>query len=276
MQINLNIYGFGSSVIQMLLKTSIKKNLYYEIKDRADEEVFDGISVRKRTRKVKVYGSTSSHTKRNQLIELLHQRVQHHRDKFNTKEIYDELCTMVVKPNGKTEHSEDAHDDLVFSYLWALYVFYYGQDLATRFHLMKTEIYTDDHYDETSYSLEEEYMEGENIDPSVFRSEDPITQLAEEQLKVLNSTKSMTFEDLYKQQVLEDQKSLNKLQMTPYGREAISKAYHVPVDYLEKQSKIGYVNIMDDINKNFYDGESTDPNKDPRLVGNLSDMFNRL
>ena len=276
MQINLNIYGFGSSVIQMLLKTSVKKNLYYEIKDRADEEVFDGISVRKRTRKVKVYGSTSSHTKRNQLIELLHQRVQHHRDKFNTKEIYDELCTMVVKPNGKTEHSEDAHDDLVFSYLWALYVFYYGQDLATRFHLMKTEIYTDDHYDETSYSLEEEYMEGENIDPSVFRSEDPATQLAEEQLKILNSTKSMTFEDLYKQQVLEDQNTLNKLQMTPYGREAISKAYHVPVDYLEKQSKMGYVNIMDDINKNFYDDESTDSNKDPRLVGNLSDMFNRL
>lgn len=276
MQINLNIYGFGSSVIQMLLKTSIKKNLYYEIKDRADEEVFDGTSVRKRTRKVKVYGSTSSHTKRNQLIELLHQRVQHHRDKFNTKEIYDELCTMVVKPNGKTEHADDAHDDLVFSYLWALYVFYYGQDLATRFHLMKTEIYTDDHYDETSYSLEEEYMEGENIDPSIFRSEDPATQLAEEQLKILNSAKSITFEDLYKQQVLEDQNALNKLQMTPYGREAISKAYHVPVDYLEKQSKMGYVNIMDDINKNFYEDENTDPNKDPRLVGNLSDMFNRL
>ncbi len=276
MQINLNIHGFGSSVIQMLLKTSIKTNLYYEIKDRTDEEVFDGISVRKRTRKVKVYGSTSSHTKRNQLIELLHQRVQHHRDKFNTKEIYDELCTMVVKPNGKTEHSEDAHDDLVFSYLWALYIFYYGQDLATRFHLMKTEIYTDDHYDETSYSLEEEYMEGENIDPSVFRSEDPATQLAEEQLKVLNSAKSMTFEDLYKQQVLEDQKVLSKLQMTPYGREAISKAYYVPVDYLEKQSRMGYVNIMDDINKNFYGNEDTDTNKDPRLVGNLSDMFNRL
>jgi hypothetical protein len=141
---------------------------------------------------------------------------------------------------------------------------------------MKTEIYTDDHYDETSYSLEEEYMEGENIDPSVFRSEDPATQLAEEQLKVLNSAKSMTFEDLYKQQVLEDQKVLSKLQMTPYGREAISKAYYVPVDYLEKQSRMGYVNIMDDINKNFYGNEDTDTNKDPRLVGNLSDMFNRL
>ena len=139
--------GFGSSVLQMLLKTSIKKNLYYEIKDRMTEEVFDGTAVRRKTRKVKVYGGTSTKQTRNLLIELLHQRVQHHRDKFNSKEIYDELCTMVVKPNGKTEHADDAHDDLVFSYLWALYVFYHGEELATRFHLMKTEIYTDDHYE---------------------------------------------------------------------------------------------------------------------------------
>ena len=276
MRINLNIYGFGSSVLQMLLKTSIKKNLYYEIKDRADEEVFDGTSVRKRTRRVKVYGSTSSKTKRNQLIELLHQRVQHHRDKFNTKELYDELCTMVVKPNGKTEHADDAHDDLILSYLWALYVFYHGEDLATRFHLMKTEIFTDDHYDETSYSLEEEYMEGENIDPSIFKSEDPSTQMAEEQLKILNARKNITFEDLYKQQVIDEKKALDRIQMTPYGREAISKAYHVPIDHLEKQSKLGYIDIMDDINKTFYGEDNKDPNKDPRLVGNLSDLFNRL
>ena len=32
-----NDSGFGSSVIQMLLRTSVKKNLYYEIKDRVDE-----------------------------------------------------------------------------------------------------------------------------------------------------------------------------------------------------------------------------------------------
>ena len=269
--------GFGSSVLQMLLKTSIKKNLYYEIKDRMDEEVFDGSAVRRRTRRVKVYGGTSSKSTRNKLIELLHQRVQHHRDKFNSKEIYDELSTMVVKPNGKTEHAEDAHDDLVFSYLWALYIFYYGEDLATRYHLMKTEIYTDDHYDETSYSLEEEYMEGDNIDPSVFRTEDPSTQLADEQLKILNSVKSITFEDLYKKQLLEDQKSLDKIKRTPYGREAISNAYHIPLDHIEKEMKMGYVDILDDINKEFYGNDiEKDPDKDLTLTGNLSDLFNRL
>ena len=275
LRINLNKYGFGSSVIQMLLKTSIKKNLYYEIKDRADEEVFDGTSVRRRTRRVKVYGATSSHTKRNQLIELLHQRVQHHRDKFNTKEIYDELCTMVVKPNGKTEHADDAHDDLVFSYLWALYVFYHGEELATRYHLMKTEIYTDDHYDETSYSLEEEYMEGKDIDPSVFRTDDVTSEIIDSQIEIFNKTKTITFEDLYKRQLNDDAKALNNIKKTPYGREAISKAYHIPLDHLEKENKLGYVNILDDINKDFY-GEDINNSKDPKLVGNLSDLYNRL
>ena len=102
----------------MLIKTSIKKNLYYEIKDRIDEEQFDGVTVKRRPKKCKVYGSTSGKNKRNQLIELLHQRVQHHRDKFNSKDIYDELCTMVVKPNGKVEHADLLSLGLVCFLLW--------------------------------------------------------------------------------------------------------------------------------------------------------------
>lgn len=262
----------------MLLRTSIKKNLYYEIKDRIDEEQFDGITVRRRPRKCKVYGSTSSHKKRNELIELLHQRVQHHRDKFLSKEIYDELCTMVVKPNGKVEHADDAHDDLVFSYLWALYVFYHGEDLATRFHLMKTEIYTDDHYDETSYILEEEYMENDYLDPSIFKdSTDKTTQMVDDQLEFLKQNKRITMEDFYKIQEAEEEKALEKIRSTRPGREAIADAYHVPVDYLEKQEQLGYKDITDDINKIWY-GETKTPGEsdDPRYKGNLSDIFSRL
>ena len=268
--------GFGSSVLQMLLRTSIKKNLYYEIKDKIDEETFDGVSVKRRPRRCKVYGCTSSHTKRNMLIELLHQRVQHHRDKFATKELYDELCTMVVKPNGKTEHADDAHDDLIFSYLWALYVFYYGEDLATRFHIMKTEIYTDDHYDETSYSLEEEYNEGDNIDPNIFRdSDDKISQIVEQQMEIFKKNQSITLEDYYKKQLDEDHKALQKIQQTSYGREAIADAYHMPVDYLEKQANVGFVDISEDINNILY-GDENQNKSNTNLAGNLADIFNRL
>ena len=273
----LNTNGFGSSVLQMLLKTSIKKNLYYEIKDRMDEEQFDGIgAVRRKTRKCKVYGATSSKNKRNELIELLHQRVQHHRDKFAAKDIYDELCTMVVKPNGKVEHADDAHDDLVFSYLWALYVFYKGEDLATRFHLMKTEIFTDDHYDETSYSLEEEYMEGEDLDSEVFKDASDITaSMVDEQMKILKQNNRVTMEEFAKKQMEEEQRALAKIRSTSAGRQAISDAYHVPVDFLEKQEKMEVHDVTEDIMKMWYDAES-DIGKDPRYVGNLSDIFKNL
>ncbi len=269
--------GFGSSVLQMLIKTSIKKNLYYEIKDRIDEEQFDGMTVKRRPKKCKVYGSTSGKNKRNQLIELLHQRVQHHRDKFNSKDIYDELCTMVVKPNGKVEHADDAHDDLVFSYLWALYVFYYGEDLATRFHIMKTEIYTDDHYDETSYSLEEEYgEEGEKLDPSVFADDaDATTHMINDQLDYLNKSKRMSMEDFHLAQLNEDEKSLERIRKTAIGRKAISDAYHIPEDYLEKQENNGYTDIGADLNKIWYGDNSKNP-ANPTLAGNLSDLFNRI
>lgn len=270
--------GFGSSVIQMLLRTSIKKNLYYEIKDRIDEEQFDGVTVRRKPRKCKVYGSTSSHKKRNELIELLQQRVQHHRDKFLSKEIYDELCTMVVKPNGKVEHADDAHDDLVFSYLWALYVFYHGEDLATRFHLMKTEIYTDDHYDETSYILEEEYMEEDYLDPNIFKdATDKTAQMVDDQLEFLKQNKRITMEDFYKMQEAEEQKALEKIRSTKPGREALAAAHHVPVEFLEKQDQLGYKDITDDLNKIWYDeGVTPGESSDPRFAGNLSDIFSKL
>ena len=270
--------GFGSSVIQMLLRTSVKKNLYYEIKDRVDEEQFDGVTVRRKPRKCKVYGATSSHKKRNELIELLHQRVQHHRDKFLSKEIYDELCTMVVKPNGKVEHADDAHDDLVFSYLWALYVFYHGEDLATRFHLMKTEIYTDDHYDETSYILEEEYMEEDYLDPNIFKdATDKTAQMVDEQLEFLKQNKRITMEDFYKMQEAEEQKALEKIRSTKPGREALAAAHHVPVEFLEKQDQLGYKDITDDLNKIWYDeGVTPGESSDPRFAGNLSDIFSKL
>ena len=261
----------------MLIKTSIKKNLYYEIKDRIDEEQFDGITVKRKPKKCKVYGSTSGKNKRNQLIELLHQRVQHHRDKFNSKDIYDELCTMVVKPNGKVEHADDAHDDLVFSYLWALYVFYYGEDLATRFHIMKTEIYTDDHYDETSYSLEEEYgEEGEKLDPSIFANDSDVSiHMVNDQLSYLSKGKRMSMEDFHIAQINEDEAALTKIRKTSAGRKAIASAYHIPEDYLEKQEDVGYTDISTDLNKIWY-GDNKTTNKDPRLVGNLSDLFNNV
>ena len=268
--------GFGSSVLQMLLKTSIKKNLYYEIKDRPTEEVYDGIKVKRNLKKCRVYGSTSSKPKRDKLIELLHQRVRHHRDKFGSHEIYDELCTMVVKPNGKTEHNDDAHDDLVFSYLWALYVFYYGEDLVNRFHLLKTEIQTDDNYNETSYELEEDLEDEIKLDSMQFGGayDTEFAQSVNEQLGYLSSGNTLSMEDLNQKILDSDKEFINRLLMTDFGRGVYAKHNNLDKGELDKVANSFETNIISDLNKILYNDESsTVTSNGTKVVGNLADMF---
>ena len=267
--------GFGSSVLQMLLKTSIKKNLYYEIKDRPTEEVYDGVRVKRNLKRCRVYGSTSSKQKRDKLIELLHQRVRHHRDKFNTPEIYDELCTMVVKPNGKTEHNDDAHDDLIFSYLWALYVFYYGEDLVNRFHLMKTEIQTDDNYSETSFDLEENVEDEIRLDSMQFGGayDNDSAQDINSQIEYLSSSKSISMEELNQKIIDSDSSFIDRLMMTDFGRDIYAKHNHLNKDELDKIANSFETNIVGDLNKILYDDEADNRTNETNVVGNLADMF---
>lgn len=110
--------GFGASVIAKLLTTSIKKNLYYTIKDKVIEERVMGTQIVRKTQKMKVYGSDSTHNDRDALMEILRERVAYHKDKIISKTIYDELCGLQVKKNGRIEHSDNTHDDQVFSWLW--------------------------------------------------------------------------------------------------------------------------------------------------------------
>ena len=271
--------GFGSSVLQMLIKTSIKKNLYYEIKDRPTEEVFDGVRVKRQIKKCRVYGSTSSKSKRDTLIELLHQRVRHHKDKFNTKEILDELNTMVVKPNGKTEHADDAHDDLIFSYLWALYVFYYGEDLVNRFHLLKTEIYTDDNYDETSYSLEEDTDENtEILDPDIFgdSTSEETSMMVKSQLDILNSSKSISMSDFDKKIYNEDLKAIDKLISNKVGALAYAEHNHLDVNDLLMKSRSTTIDISSELNNFYSDDYDNDTTSKSYSTGNLGKMFDLI
>ena len=142
---------------------------------------------------------------------------------------------------------------------------------------MKTEIYTDDHYDETSYSLEEEYgEEGEKLDPSVFADDaDATTHMVNDQLDYLSKSKRMSMEDFHLAQLNEDEKSLERIRKTAIGRKAISDAYHIPEDYLEKQENNGYTDIGADLNKIWY-GDNSKNHTNPTLTGNLSDLFNRI
>lgn len=94
-------------------------------------------------RKVKVYGTTSTKAVRARLIEILMERVRYHKDKFVTPLLYDEMSGMTTRPSGKVEHSDHTHDDTVFGYLMALYVWYDGKNLVENFGIQKSTLKTD-------------------------------------------------------------------------------------------------------------------------------------
>lgn len=265
--------GFGASVLQLLIKSKIKKNLYYEIKDQVKEERTDGIKTIYKKQKVKSFGSVSTHETRNKLIELLHQRVKYHKDKFIAPILLAELKTMEVKKNGKTEHASNAHDDQIFSYLWALYVWYYGEDLMERFHIFKTEIKTDQYDDETTFSLEERYGGMFEIDPQNFNTDSEVGDLIENQNTYLNQAKSMSLEEFNIEQVRKEQEALNHILSTKDGRRAVSKAWNTDINYLDEQyGGNNTVDLGNDILDAFY---GTDSRKD-KYEGNMADMFRNL
>ena len=169
--------GFGASVIAKLMETPIKRNLYYEIKDRVIEETSDGIRIVRKKQKTKVYGLDSTKDTRNLLIEILRERMNYHKDKFISKYIINELKTMETKRSGKVEHANGEHDDQVFSFLMAMYVWYEGKQLRERFNIIKDAIKTDTDMideivtgmgvDEVSIVKEIEYIQKDENDESV-------------------------------------------------------------------------------------------------------------
>ena len=98
-------------MLATLIKTKIKRNLYYEIKERCYEERAQGMTITKMNKKVKVYGYDETKANRELLMGILRDRMDNHKAKFISPIIYNELCTLEVKKNGRIEHSSNAHDD---------------------------------------------------------------------------------------------------------------------------------------------------------------------
>ena len=223
--------GFGSSVIQRLVKTSVKQNLYYEIKERPVEEKFDGYRVNRVNKFVKVFGLNSDKATRAQLIDLLVERSQVHRDKFVAEIIYNEMSKMVVKATGKVEHSDKSHDDQVFSLLMALYVWYFGHNIMENFGIQKNVIQSDDMEDIESIEggIADQTMEYVDLDQN---PDDRLQQELESQMQYIKEAgRFMLNSDFTKQLYDIDQEQINmQLANDPLFRKAYNEQYHSDID----------------------------------------------
>lgn len=290
LRIHQNINGFGLAVIQRLCKTSVKKNLYWEIKDRVIEEAFDGYRMRKQNRKVKVYGTNSTKEVRARCIEILRERVMYHKDKFVAPILHHEMQAMEVKTNGKVEHSDNSHDDQVFSYLMGLLVWYDGKNLAENFHIMKNILRTDADED-----LEEVEFEGldskkEQLDFNRMAIED-----RDEKLEELNDTLEWLEHDQKSYTTTESMREAMQAEMyknrtfilnnNANARQRLIDETGVDyVPYMNQGSP--YIDLptsiysMDDDSDVFDDGyeltHSSSNLSGPNVVGNLANLYKKL
>lgn len=260
--------GYGASVIGYLIKTSIKRNLYFEIKDRVTEERFNGMRMAKKTQKVKVYGFDETKDSRNLLMEILRDRMLNHKAKFISRILYNELCTLEVKKGGRIEHADKFHDDQVFSYLLALYVWYEGKNLMENFGLQLREIKTDSETEEImDADLEGSYT---NIARDMERTtaQDSVVK---QQLDYLEKNKSISYTEWLEKQEQENLNAVNELLRTHQGREAWAKEYHQDPEDLKQQGS-----VMFTIPSSVFTNDLTDEERVINTTARLHKQFQNM
>jgi hypothetical protein len=232
--------GFGASVIGNLLKTRAKKYLYFEMKERELEETVQTIRSKKRKQLVKVYGFDNTKDSRNLLMDILRDRMENHKDKFVSKKIYEELLGLEYKKNGRIDHSSNTHDDQIFSYLLALYVWYYGVNLKEDFHIDKRDLVTDSDSIDEVITFEEkktDILKDMYTHPAISTK-----------LKEMESAKGMLYHEWEAQQKKEDEEALRSL----LSQDHIRRVYEDKYGYAEGELDREYKNNEEMIYKSIY------------------------
>lgn len=121
----------GIAVIDLLLKTSIAKNLYYEYRIKKGEKKID--DPKKNSKKIKsevrVYGIDTTKSSRKIMIdEILNGLINDTPEILVSGRIFKDIRTLERNNKGKIEHRSGCHDDSLFSYLVGLYMLLYGNN----------------------------------------------------------------------------------------------------------------------------------------------------
>lgn len=271
--------GFGASVIALLRKAGITNNLYYEFKDKIIEERFEGPGAIKRIKQItKVFGLDSTKGVRELLMEILKERMDNHKDKFVSKRLYDEFLGLEVKRNGKIEHSTNTHDDLTFSYLMALYVWYEGKNLKEAFGINKTVLKTDEDVDDIVFDAAVETVEiyEETIQLQKDLAKDDPSELSPmDKLKDAQRAIGMTYHEWIKAEDAKEKEALETALQDPQFLKAYAYKYNLTkedVDLIRNQQD---GKLPDQAFISLYSNDTPTSN-DSHLSGNLSRFYNQI
>lgn len=221
--------GVGTGTLAQLMKSKIRNNLYYEIKERTIEErLGGGIKSNKRKQMTKVYGVDNTQLVRERLMDLLTDRVRDHYDKFVSPILYEELKNLELKKTGKIDHSANSHDDGLFSFLYAIYPLYYGKNVRENWHISIPTLRT---AEDEAEEIFQDYSATENI--SIARDIENLEhdEMIQEQLSKLD--KSKLYKQFLTEQQTENDIAMAQILSTKIGRDAYARQFNVPKEQLD-------------------------------------------
>ena len=238
--------GVGTGTLAQLMKSRIRNNLYYEIKERVIEERLGiGTKSNKRKQVTKVYGVDNSKEVREKLMDLLTDRVRDHYDKFVSPQLLEELKNLEIKKTGRIDHSANSHDDGIFSYLYSIYPLYYGKNVRENWHIDIPTLRT---ASDEAQEIFQDYTATESVaivkDIENLDNDEMIT----EQLSKLDKTK--LYNQFLAEQKAENDRAMAEILRTKIGREAYSRQFNMNPDQLDNIDQDGYdmLGVID----NFY------------------------
>lgn len=126
--------NMGSSVIGDLQMSPIGHRLYFdnnkyfvpETTQHLDTKGFAELEARN----LRSFGINTNTKTRAMMMNLLFEQVREHKTDFVTKNIIEDLNALVRTPSGKIQAANGSHDDSIMSYLFTLYTYAFGSNLA--------------------------------------------------------------------------------------------------------------------------------------------------
>lgn len=220
--------GVGTGTLAQLMKSKIRNNLYFEIKERTIEERLDGFKTNKRKQMTKIYGVDNTKLVREQLMDLLADRVRDHYDKFISPLLYEELKNLETKKTGRIEHSANSHDDGLFSYLYSIYPLYYGKNIKENWRISIPTLRT---AEDEAEEIFQDYTATEQM--SITRDIENLEhdEMISEQLAKLDKTQ--LYQQFLAQQKAENDMAMAQILATKIGRDAYAEQFNVPREQLD-------------------------------------------
>ena len=125
----------GDGIIDHLLQSKISSRLYFDksrdlLEDKIHSQETVESMLKKQASVKSYYGVYTSAQSREDMFSLLSKHVKEYKEKFITRNIIHDLSGLVIVRGNKIAAGPGFHDDSIMSYLIALYVYYYGNNLA--------------------------------------------------------------------------------------------------------------------------------------------------